>query len=39
MSRPAYYKLVAQTPSRYQVLCANCNWIKRFEMGEQPPRA
>jgi hypothetical protein len=20
----------------YQVLCANCNWIKRFENGEQP---
>lgn len=20
----------------YQVLCANCNWIKRFENGEHP---
>lgn len=22
--------------SRYQVLCANCNWIKRYENGEHP---
>lgn len=20
----------------YQVLCANCNWIKRYENGEHP---
>lgn len=22
--------------SKYQILCANCNWIKRYELNEQP---
>ena len=25
-------------PERYQLLCANCNWIKKHENGENPPR-
>lgn len=25
----AYFKLIQKDPTRYQVLCANCNWIKR----------
>lgn len=28
------YKDVLQNPSRYQLLCANCNSIKGFEQGE-----
>lgn len=24
--------------NRYQLLCANCNWIKRYENNEQPGR-
>jgi hypothetical protein len=33
-----YYKnilvSILQTENRYQLLCANCNWIKRFENNE-----
>jgi hypothetical protein len=25
---------VMDNPSKYQVLCANCNWIKKFEQNE-----
>lgn len=33
----AYLKgVLADMKSRYQLLCANCNWIKRAEEGEQP---
>lgn len=28
------YKLVLEQPRKYQLLCANCNWIKRFENKE-----
>ena len=27
-------RAVFQEPSKYQVLCANCNWIKKFERNE-----
>jgi hypothetical protein len=27
-----------QRPNEYQVLCANCNWIKRFERNENKQR-
>jgi hypothetical protein len=27
-------KVLADTKGDYQLLCANCNWIKRFEKGE-----
>lgn len=30
------YKNVFKNPSNYQVLCANCNWIKRYEKNETP---
>ena len=30
-----YLKLVLETPENYQLLCANCNWIKRHENGER----
>lgn len=37
-SRSAYYKLVLASvennENKYQLLCANCNWIKRFENKE-----
>ena len=29
-------KLIKASPERYQLLCANCNWIKRYENGELP---
>ena len=27
-------KRIFNSPERYQLLCANCNWIKRWERGE-----
>jgi hypothetical protein len=27
-------KVLADTKGNYQLLCSNCNWIKRFENGE-----
>lgn len=32
------YKRVIKNPSRYQVLCHNCNWMKRHDLGEANPR-
>ncbi len=29
-----YYKKVKENPMTYQLLCANCNWIKKYENGE-----
>lgn len=29
-----YNKVLADTKGNYQILCANCNWIKRCENGE-----
>lgn len=29
-------KRVLANPKEYQLLCANCNWIKRAEEGESP---
>jgi len=31
---PAIYRRVLREPHRYQLLCANCNWIKRAENQE-----
>jgi hypothetical protein len=31
---PYYRRVVADTTGRYQLLCANCNWIKRVENKE-----
>lgn len=28
-------KNISEKKSKYQILCANCNWIKRFENNEQ----
>ena len=37
---PTLYKLVYANPQKYQLLCANCNWIKRAENKEfTQPRA
>ena len=35
-SRTAYHKFVAQNThaGEYQLLCSNCNWIKRYENKE-----
>lgn len=39
LSRNAYFKrVIADTEGRYQLLCANCNWIKRAERNESKPR-
>ncbi len=29
-----YLKYASTHPDEFQVLCANCNWIKRWEKGE-----
>ena len=29
-----YMKHILNNPDRYQILCANCNWIKRYENQE-----
>lgn len=29
-------RLIEKNPERYQLLCANCNWIKRYENNELP---
>lgn len=31
-------EVVADKTGKYQLLCANCNWIKRSENGEYPNR-
>lgn len=31
----AMYKRVIECPNDYQLLCANCNWIKRYEENEK----
>lgn len=33
-SRYLYAKIVAENHDKYQLLCANCNWIKRYENKE-----
>lgn len=33
------YNAVLANPSRYQLLCANCNWIKRAEEQEYGPKS
>lgn len=33
-NRAAFYKKVAGDGEHYQLLCANCNWIKRYEKAE-----
>ncbi len=37
-----YYKIVKESiinnEEKYQLLCANCNWIKRYENNEVPNR-
>jgi len=30
------YAMIKANPDNYQILCANCNWIKRYENGELP---
>jgi hypothetical protein len=30
----SYFRRIRLNPSEYQILCANCNWIKRFENNE-----
>jgi len=31
-------KSIKENPSKYQILCANCNWIKKYEHGENTKR-
>lgn len=35
---PICRDVLSGVPNKYQLLCANCNWIKRFEMKEHPKR-
>lgn len=35
---PFYRKVLADRTAAFQILCANCNWIKRHENGELPAR-
>jgi len=40
-NREQFLKSVLDNPSDYQLMCANCNWIKRHEnreFGSGPPR-
>lgn len=30
----SFYRKILENPAPYQLLCANCNWIKRFENKE-----
>lgn len=32
------YRRALKLPKEYQVLCSNCNWIKRYENSEHIPR-
>jgi len=32
-----FYADIRKNPKKYQVLCANCNWIKRYEKQETKP--
>jgi hypothetical protein len=34
-----YYNNILKDTSNYQLLCANCNWIKRIDNGEWPPKS
>jgi RNase P subunit RPR2 len=29
-----FYQDILKEPNKYQILCANCNWIKKFENNE-----
>ena len=33
-SNARHLKKIKENPKRYQVLCGNCNWIKKYENGE-----
>jgi hypothetical protein len=36
-----YIQVMKDTSGKYQLLCANCNWLKRFENNEEggsPPQ-
>lgn len=33
-SNKTYLRYVIDNPQEFQILCANCNWIKRHENGE-----
>lgn len=38
-SNTTWYRQIVKDPESakvvYQILCANCNWIKRYELGEK----
>ena len=34
MNREQFLKAVLEEPEKYQLLCSNCNWIKRHEQHE-----
>lgn len=33
-TKPSYYRRLMANKHHIQLLCANCNWIKRYENGE-----
>jgi len=34
-----YYNYVMQNPQKFDLLCSNCNWIKRFELLENTQKS
>ena len=34
LGQSEYYRRILANPDDYMILCANCNWIKRYENGE-----
>ena len=38
LTRKKQLELITSNPLNYQVLCANCNWIKRYENKETKKR-
>lgn len=36
VNSPARRAMIKANPGRYQLLCANCNWIKKHEKDETP---
>lgn len=37
MNRAQQFEWFFANPDKWQILCANCNWIKKTERNEQPP--
>jgi hypothetical protein len=38
LSTERIYQRIRENRNEYQLLCANCNWIKKYERQESKPR-